>query len=339
MTIRLGVLAVAAAVPLAAQAPGKPARLEAPAVGLGPFALGGTGEWAGSVALGGRWSLGFGAAGAAVRGEHDWLGREIGTRLGVERSVGRATLSAGALGASLDQPKVSMAGAFLAARLTVGSVQVEGEVGQLARIAGSFAAWSGAGRPVDTLRSGPQSPSHGWLAVRRRFGPVDLAGRVVARTRLASEGSAGWEASAAFRFVDGWAVAVTGGRAPIGTSPYLPYRDRVTIGLALAPRRSRTFGSVERRGWFAAEPDSAGVVFHFWLPGIERVELLGDLTDWRPVAMTALGGGRFDLALAVPPGSYLINLRLDGGKPLVPPGLPAVDDGFGGEAGVISWSR
>ena len=59
------------------------------------------------------------------------------------------------------------------------------------------------------------------------------------------------------------------------------------------------------------------------MPGCaSRVEITGDFTDWAPVELTAMGGGRWETALTIPPGLHQVQIRLDGGEWLVPPGLP-----------------
>lgn len=74
------------------------------------------------------------------------------------------------------------------------------------------------------------------------------------------------------------------------------------------------------------------------LPGARRVELTGDVTNWTPVAMRAVPGVRhsWELVLEAAPGMYAINIRTDGNDWIVPPGLVAVPDRFGGTAGLLT---
>ena len=71
-----------------------------------------------------------------------------------------------------------------------------------------------------------------------------------------------------------------------------------------------------------------------WAPA-RQAEVMGDFTDWKPRALTPLGGGRFTLAGDLSPGVHHLNVRFDGGAWLVPSGAFAVDDGFGGRVGLI----
>lgn len=66
-----------------------------------------------------------------------------------------------------------------------------------------------------------------------------------------------------------------------------------------------------------------------------RVELAGDLTDWEPRALTPWGLRGWRTTVAAPSGVYAVNIRLDDGDWLPPPGLPARDDGFSGRVGLL----
>jgi hypothetical protein len=69
--------------------------------------------------------------------------------------------------------------------------------------------------------------------------------------------------------------------------------------------------------------------------GCDRVEVMADFTDWRPMALTPASSGRFELALEIPPGVHRLNIRLDGGPWAVPEGARIEEDGFGGAVGVM----
>ncbi len=82
---------------------------------------------------------------------------------------------------------------------------------------------------------------------------------------------------------------------------------------------------------------SGRVRVRFALPTSVRVATItGDVTTWQPVALTRLADGRWEVWLDAAPGLYRINLRLDDGPWLAPPGVPSVDDDFGGRVGLLS---
>ena len=79
-------------------------------------------------------------------------------------------------------------------------------------------------------------------------------------------------------------------------------------------------------------------LLRFYLPGAQRVELKGDLTDWQVVALrrSSAGAGLWETTVEKPAGVYHVNIRVDGGEWTAPQGLAAVPDRFGGSAGVLA---
>ncbi len=65
------------------------------------------------------------------------------------------------------------------------------------------------------------------------------------------------------------------------------------------------------------------------------VEIQGDFTDWRPVALEPAERGRWQIAMHLTPGTYRINMRVNGERWTVPPGLAAIRDEFDGVVGVL----
>jgi predicted carbohydrate-binding protein with CBM48 len=66
------------------------------------------------------------------------------------------------------------------------------------------------------------------------------------------------------------------------------------------------------------------------------VELAGDFTDWRPVALHRTVEGAWDSVLPIPSGVHRVNVRIDGGVWTVPAGTTRVADEFGGEVGIVA---
>ena len=69
--------------------------------------------------------------------------------------------------------------------------------------------------------------------------------------------------------------------------------------------------------------------------GAARVEIMADFTDWQPVVLTAVGGDAWQVAVQIPAGPHLVEIRVDGGPWMAPAGVTTVKDEFGGEAGLI----
>jgi hypothetical protein len=65
------------------------------------------------------------------------------------------------------------------------------------------------------------------------------------------------------------------------------------------------------------------------LPEASAVTLRGDLTEWQPLAMTAAGGGTWELFLQATAGIHQICISVDGAACAPPPGLPTSASEFG----------
>ena len=70
-------------------------------------------------------------------------------------------------------------------------------------------------------------------------------------------------------------------------------------------------------------------------PLARSVEIMGDFSSWSPLRLEPAGDGWWVIALSVPAGTHQMNIRVDGGKWLVPPGLLVLKDEFGGSTGLL----
>jgi hypothetical protein len=66
-----------------------------------------------------------------------------------------------------------------------------------------------------------------------------------------------------------------------------------------------------------------------------RVELAGDFTDWKPVALQRWGDDAWRALLPVSPGLHRLAIRIDGGSWQAPPGTRAIRSEFGGEVAEV----
>jgi hypothetical protein len=71
------------------------------------------------------------------------------------------------------------------------------------------------------------------------------------------------------------------------------------------------------------------------VPGARTVELSGDFTNWRPVPLQHDALDSWSVTLPIAPGTYHVNLRVNGGAWNAPPGLPQVRDDFAGIVGLV----
>jgi hypothetical protein len=71
------------------------------------------------------------------------------------------------------------------------------------------------------------------------------------------------------------------------------------------------------------------------VPGARTVEVTGDFTGWAPHTLSRQAGGWYSLDTPLSPGTYQMNVRINGGKWLPPPSLTTVSDEFGGLTAVL----
>jgi hypothetical protein len=77
------------------------------------------------------------------------------------------------------------------------------------------------------------------------------------------------------------------------------------------------------------------VEFRLSAPRAMQVELMADFTGWTPLPLIPIEGGFWAVRQGLTPGRYAVNIRYDGGPWQPPPGLPVVEDEFGGNSGVV----
>ena len=73
-----------------------------------------------------------------------------------------------------------------------------------------------------------------------------------------------------------------------------------------------------------------GQILRLRVPGARTVEVNGDFTGWVPRALSRGTDGWYPLDRPLSPGTYQMNVRVNGGKWLPPPALTSVTDEFGG---------
>jgi hypothetical protein len=87
---------------------------------------------------------------------------------------------------------------------------------------------------------------------------------------------------------------------------------------------------------FETRPASSGmqkIVVH--VGGVETVDVMGDFSDWIPLTLTRRGRDLWELALPLSPGMHQINVRVDDGPWMPPPGIPTMRDPYNGEVGLL----
>ncbi len=120
----------------------------------------------------------------------------------------------------------------------------------------------------------------------------------------------------------------------------LPFRGRGddTPGGILS-FETRTIGAVDSAAVSsvpgALDADTLRVVLIIDAPRAEKVDLMGDATQWTVTTMSRLKNGRWRAELKLAPGLHRVIVRADGGSWVAPPGLPIGNDEYGSPVGMI----
>lgn len=200
----------------------------------------------------------------------------------------------------------------------------------------------------------------GQVTVTRTMSNVDLA--VLAGARGGGQNPAvdtrtrAWGSLTAVAWlVPRLAVVASGGTYPVDPTQGFPGGRFISLGVRFgatarrAPTRYPDPGGgvtaveepaapapvpgVER---FRVDREASGaVVLRVEATGAQLVEVTGDFTGWTPVKLQPRGDGVWTGTFALQTGQHQMNIRLDGGSWLVPPGLLSLKDEFGGSVGLL----
>ena len=195
------------------------------------------------------------------------------------------------------------------------------------------------------------SDAEGALRVMRRHVDLDLSVGVRGFSRGAGRGVYG-EASGTLWMRGELAMIVSGGRYPSD-----PARGSIAGRYVSLSMRFGSRGSAAERG-FPKEisprrpiPSSFAMpmitdlelrtakngwrTFRLHVAGARNIELMGDFTEWQPVALGRAGEDIWEVTLPISVGLHRFNVRADGGQWTVPLGYAVQSDDFGGTAGIL----
>lgn len=206
----------------------------------------------------------------------------------------------------------------------------------------------GAALPSDGLaRAGHRIDAE--LHAARRAGPLTLRLRAGQRLDGEPSGTRRWlsgEADVPVPRASRFGLVLAGGARPDRADLGQPGGRFVELGLRLdlhAPRPASPppAPAPPRAATGAATTVAPLAPGHYRirliLPGARGVELKGDVTDWAVVALRRAvhDDDVWEATVHKPAGVYHINIRVDDGDWMVPPGLPVVSDRFGGVTGLL----
>lgn len=140
---------------------------------------------------------------------------------------------------------------------------------------------------------------------------------------------------------DGMGLTLQASQLPADLLRQLPARRELQLGVLLRPWRASAIpvslpsgAAAATRSFVARRHGADSVTMVVDAPGARSVEVMGDFTAWRPVALVQRGQA-WRLTMALAPGVHQLNLRVDGGEWGPPPGTTAADDGYGGRVGIV----
>jgi hypothetical protein len=146
-------------------------------------------------------------------------------------------------------------------------------------------------------------------------------------------------------------IVASAGTYPVDFTQGYPGGRFATLSLRFAsPGIRRSVEAVSTREAARERTDAAGpiatdfVVHAEKLPhhsiridarGAQTVEISGDFTQWRPKNLIRKSDGTWGVSLPIVPGTHQVNIRIDGGAWVAPPGLLTSTDEFGGIVGIL----
>jgi len=144
------------------------------------------------------------------------------------------------------------------------------------------------------------------------------------------------------------AIVASAGTYPIDFSQGFPGGRFASLSLRIGMRRFppatssireledlRTTKSASSLKFESSELASGEREIRLHAPKASSVELMADFTDWKTVKFENTGGGWWSSRFAVTAGIHELNVRIDGGEWITPPGLPSKTDEFGGSVGIL----
>jgi hypothetical protein len=159
-----------------------------------------------------------------------------------------------------------------------------------------------------------------------------------------------WDAAGALWVTKWLAVAASAGRYLADPVQELAGGRYATLGVrvrvASIEDRERERREKIRRARMDAIAAAAGATFEMLesgggertivvkAPGARSVVVMGDFTDWQPLVLLR-AGDEWRVTLPIPAGAHRVNLSVNGGPWVVPPGLTPIPDEFVGSAGLL----
>jgi hypothetical protein len=170
---------------------------------------------------------------------------------------------------------------------------------------------------------------------------VALDARVGLRPHLAGMPASSWaRATTTIALAPRLALVAAAGNSIALSSTLAARTPFVSLGLRVAPSAlARPSAPAHVRpvaSAFRVVPtDSARYRVIVHAASARTLELSGDFDGWQPVSLAQTAPDQWETTLALAPGTYRVNLRVNGDRWTAPPGLPTADDDFNGTVGLL----
>ena len=306
-----------------------------PAFGFLLLEASGKAEWTSHYRVQGTTTFSGGVRAYAATGSRAraWVGRTFGraTALGARRPLRRTEI-----GGSAVLGRVHLA--FTLANTTVDRsyMLTPGDRGE--PVADTMAAYPEptAQHQVDRL-----ALTDAVLSGRWRFRSFDFDASLGRRFSRSTPETVIWGLSASRDLAPTLALVAAAGRAGSDPVTSVPGARYVAVGLRLkvgAPVAVSlpAHPMVDASAPFRIGPAvAAGREIVVRAPEAETVELAGDFTDWKPVALRQWGPDSWRTLLPVAPGLHRLAVRIDGGGWRAPPGMRPIESEFGGQVAEV----
>ena len=196
-------------------------------------------------------------------------------------------------------------------------------------------------RQRTTGDSGSPARAAHWSDIEGRaawhISSVAMEATVGARPRVESFSPAVWgRIGATYPVTSRFSLAGAVGIEPARFALGIPTSTFLSVALRVRPWRSTSASDAALQTAFVVQraSDSTHRVV-MTMPSASSVELSGDFDGWRPTSLVETRTGVWETTLALKPGTYHVNVRVNGGRWLPPPGLPQAEDDFNGAVGVL----
>lgn len=200
-----------------------------------------------------------------------------------------------------------------------------------------------SGGTFDTVIAGGVTPSHDamWSDVEGRVswmrGRTRLDATMGMRPSIGDFAPATWSnVRASYQINSNIALVGAGGSEAARVALGIPASRFASIALRFSPWGPATATNPPAAATFAVRPASAGSYRVTYLAAnAKSVELSGDFDGWKAVTLTRGEHDVWEATIPLTPGTYRVNVRVNGERWFAPVGLPQAHDDFNGTVGVL----